>query len=269
MTKEATFSKAKKIIPNAKKTAREGSNPLLQNVDHRPWPLPEGNWVMKQVWHDLLFAHWPMPVSAMRPLVPTQLELDTFEGDAWVGVIPFRMSSIRRRGLPPIPGFSATPELNVRTYVIYGGKPGVYFFSLDAANLAAVWAARTFYHLPYFHAAMRSEERDATIHYTCRRYEDGAEFRGRYWPITDVLPRTHGCIEKWLTERYCLYTIHKEEVYRGEIHHLPWPLQDAEAELEINTMAAAARITLPEAVPPLLHFARKLEVLIWPLRRAK
>jgi uncharacterized protein YqjF (DUF2071 family) len=223
---------------------------------------------MKQIWHDLLFAHWPLPPSAMRLLVPPQLTLDTFDGECWIGVVPFHMSGIRGRWLPALPGLSRFPELNVRTYVTYGGKPGVYFFSLDAANLPAVWAARTFYHLPYFHAAMTSEECNGSIHYSSRRRGAPAEFRARYHPIGPVHPRAQGSLQHWLTERYCLYTTHRDQVYRGEIHHHPWPLQNAEGELETNTVAAAAAIRLPETAPP-LHFARQLEVLIWPLRRAE
>jgi uncharacterized protein len=223
---------------------------------------------MKQNWHDLLFAHWPLPIEKMRPLVPAQLTLDTFDGHCWLGVVPFHMSGIRGHSLPPLPGLSRFPELNVRTYVMYGAKPGVYFFSLDAANLPAVWAARTFYHLPYFHATMASQELGGNIHYYSRRLRGAAEFRGRYSPTTEIRLRERGSIEHWLTERYCLYTTHRDGVYCGEIHHQPWPLQEAAAEFETNTVAAAAGITLPAAAP-LLHFARKLEVLIWPLRRAE
>ena len=222
---------------------------------------------MKQTWHDLLFAHWPIPPSEMRALVPPQLTLDAFDGQCWVGIAPFHMSGIRGRALPPLPGLSRFPELNVRTYVTYGGKPGVYFFSLDAANLPAVWAARRFYRLPYFHAAMMAESRDS-IHYCSRRDGSPAEFRGHYRPTGKVGLSVKGSIEHWFTERYCLYTTHREEVYRGEIHHPQWPLQPAEAEFEINSMAAAANISLP-AIAPSLLFARKLEVLIWPLRRAE
>lgn len=178
------------------------------------------------------------------------------------------MSGIRGRGLPPLPGLSHFPELNVRTYVTHGGKPGVYFFSLDAANFPAVWSARVFFHLPYFRAAMSSEERHGAIHYSSRRYSGSAEFRGRYRPISPVQPRDMRTLERWFTERYCLYTVHNGAIYRGEIHHPPWPLQDAEAELEINSVAAAAGITLPGAGPSLL-FSRRLEVLIWPLRRTE
>ncbi|HEY1676583.1 MAG TPA: DUF2071 domain-containing protein [Candidatus Sulfotelmatobacter sp.] len=241
-------------------------DPLLKSVAHRPWPLPAGPWLMKQVWHDLLFAHWPILPDLMRPFVPKQLTLDTFANQAWVGVVPFHMSGIRRRGLPAIPGLSRFPELNVRTYVTYGGKAGVYFFSLDAGNLPAVWAARRFYHLPYFHAAMSSREVGGEIHYFSHRRDGSAEFRGHYRPIREVQLRQSGTFEHWATERYCLFTVHQEVVYRCEIHHQQWPLQDAEAEFETNSVASASGVTLPSA-PPLLHFARKLEVLIWPLHR--
>lgn len=240
---------------------------LLASVAHRPWPLPPGPWVMKQTWHDLLFAHWPIPQQSMRSLVPPQLALDTFEGQCWVGVVPFRMSAVRGRGIPGLPGLSRFPELNVRTYVTCGGKPGVYFFSLDAANLAAVWAARTLFHLPYFHAAMTSTGEGEMVHYSSRRNRMAAEFRARYQPVSEVRQSDKGSIARWLTERYCLYTTHRGQVCRGDIHHLPWPLQQAEAEFERNTVAAAAGISLPDT-SPILHFARRLEVLIWPLRRA-
>jgi uncharacterized protein YqjF (DUF2071 family) len=243
-------------------------HPLLQSVAHRPWPLPSGEWIMQQTWHDLLFAHWPVSLEAIRPLVPQQLVLDSHDGQCWVGVIPFRMSGIHRRGFPSLPGLSRFPELNVRTYVKHDGKAGVYFFSLDATNLPAVWAARRFYHLPYFHADMSSQESNGSIHYYSSRHRSAAEFRGHYAPCAAVRLRDKGTIEHWLTERYCLFTSFQNQIYRGDVHHLPWPLQDAEAEIEINTMAAAAQISLPDT-KPLLQFARKLEVLIWPLTRAE
>lgn len=221
---------------------------------------------MKQTWHDLLFAHWPLPPAALRPLVPAGLSLDTFEGQSWIGVIPFWMSGVRARGLPPLPGLSRFPELNVRTYVTYNSKPGVYFFSLDAANLPAVWSARKFFHLPYFHAAMSSKDENDRIRYSSHRHPGSAEFRGYYRPISEARFREQGSLADFLTARYCLYTTHRNHVYRCDIHHCPWPLQDAEAEIEQNTMAAAAGIHLPDS-RPLLHFSRLLEVLIWPLQR--
>lgn len=223
---------------------------------------------MAQTWHDLLFAHWPVKLSALRPLVPPQLPLDTFDGSCWLGVAPFHMSGIHARGLPALPGLSSFPELNVRTYVTLNDKPGVFFFSLDAANRAAVWAARRFYRLPYFKALMSSTNLLDAVVYASRRDPGNAEFRGKYRPIGPVQLRGAGTLEHWLTERYCLYTLNSNSVYRAEIHHPPWPLQDAAAEIEVNTMAPASGITLADRTP-LLHFSRRLDVLIWPLRPIK
>jgi uncharacterized protein YqjF (DUF2071 family) len=241
-------------------------HPALDSVSHRPWPLPGGPWVMAQAWHDLLFAHWPVEAKLLRSIVPTQLPLDAFDGRCWVGVVPFHMSGIHARNLPPIPGLSRFPELNVRTYVTLDDKPGVYFFSLDAASLAAVWTARTFFRLPYFHARMSVETRGDFISYDSHRREINAEFHGRYQPASNIQRSQRGSLEHWLTERYCLYTVYADRIFRAEIHHQPWPLQKAAAEIEINSVAAASGISLPSS-SPLLHYARKLEVLIWPLQR--
>jgi len=233
---------------------------------------------MKQTWHDLLFAHWPIALEQLRPLVPHELPLDTFDGQCWIGVVPFRMSGIRAPWTPPIPGLSSFPELNVRTYVTSKGKPGVYFFSLDAASRTAVWGARTFYHLPYFYAQMKSNDEEGVIHYESIRKDKwvprfsptspqpgrlNTQFRGTYRPIGPVREKTE--LEHFLTERYCLYTAHQGKLYRCDIHHLPWSLQDAEAQIDQNTVAAAAGITLPNAAP-VLHFAKRLDVLVWPLQ---
>ncbi|HVO82417.1 MAG TPA: DUF2071 domain-containing protein [Terriglobales bacterium] len=223
---------------------------------------------MAQTWHDLLFAHWPVAAEGLRRLVPAELTLDAFEGQFWVGVVPFHMSGVRARGLPALPGLSRFPELNVRTYVTLGDKPGVYFFSLDAANLPAVWAARRFYRLPYFHARMLRCSDRGWIKYESRRRQGKADFCGEYRPISEPRVREKGSLECWLTERYCLYTVVAGHVHRAEIHHQPWPLQEAEAEIGVNTMALAAGIALPQT-SPLLHFARRLDVLIWPLRKVK
>jgi uncharacterized protein len=223
---------------------------------------------MAQTWHDLLFAHWPVDAGALRQLVPSELQLDTFQGRCWVGIAPFHMSRIHARGIPPLPALSHFPELNVRTYVTVGNKPGVYFFSLDAASRPAVWAARRFYRLPYFHARMSVVARESWITYESCRHGGEAQFRGRYRPISEIRLREKGSLENWLTERYCLYTTRTTRVYCAEIHHQQWPLQDAEAEIEVNSMASAAGIALPQS-PPLLHFARRLDVLIWSLHELK
>ncbi len=237
---------------------------LLEHQEHRLWPLPSRPWVMAQTWENLLFAHWPLAPAALRGFIPPGLELDTYAGEAWVGVVPFSMSGIHLRGLPPIPGFSALPELNVRTYVTRDDKPGVLFFSLDAGNLAAVIAARYGFALPYYYARMQQHGEE----YLSRRFHWGAraaEFVAHYWPSGDVFRAQAGSLEYWLTERYCLYTADRRgTLYRGDIHHRPWPLQAAQATIFTNTMAEAQGISLPD-IPPLLHFARRLDVLIWSL----
>ncbi len=244
--------------------------PILAATTHRPWPLPAGPWVMAQTWNDLLFAHWPIPPATLAPLIPPPLALHTYAGQAWVAVVPFHMSGVRPRGVPGVPWLSAFPELNVRTYVTApdGSKPGVFFFSLEAGNPVAVSIARRSFHLPYFRARMRVDDRSDDIGYTSTRTHTGAppaEFVGRYGPTGGVYAGEPGSLEHWLTERYCLYTVTGGgRLYRGDIHHLPWPLQPALADITTNSMAAAAGIHLPDT-PPLLHFARRLDVVVWPL----
>lgn len=224
---------------------------------------------MVQNWHDLMFAHWSLPAEQIRELVPQELELDLHDGNAYVAVTPFWMSGVRPRGIPPIPGLSRFPELNVRTYVRYRDIPGVYFFSLDAGNRMAVTGARWGYRLPYYFAEMSIKSAGARLQYSTRRVEDPrpAEFAGVYWPTSSPREHEKGAREHFLTERYCLYTVNAGTVYRAYIHHLPWPLQCAEAEIKTNTMARAAGIELPPE-KPLLHFSRILEVLIWWPERA-
>jgi len=240
---------------------------LKSQTQHRPWPLVPGPWVMAQTWHELLFAHWPVPVAAVRSQVPGSLAIDTCDGTAWLAVVPFRMSGVRVRGTPSMPWLSRFPELNVRTYVKRDGKPGVWFFSLDAASAAAVAIARRWFHLPYFRATMQIKKRGDWLRYTSVRNHGGAppaELTVKYRPIAPPQFPAPGTLAHFLTERYCLYTTHPSgRLIRGEIHHAPWPLQLAEAEFAKNTMSIASGIALPD-IPPLLHYASRQEVIVWP-----
>jgi uncharacterized protein YqjF (DUF2071 family) len=239
---------------------------IVEDVAHRPWPLPGGPWVMAQSWHDLLFAHWPVDARVLRQLVPPRLQVDVFEGRAWVAVVPFHMTGVRLRGTPALPWLSAFPELNVRTYVTCDGKPGVWFFSLDAGNPVAVAIARAWFHLPYFRARMSCAERGGWIHYQSERTHRGAPaglLEGRYRPVGEAFSPQRGTLEHFLTERYCLCTANGDgRIIRGEIHHPPWPLQRAEAEFARNSMTAS--LDIPRTSQPLLHFARRQDVLVWP-----
>ena len=273
-----------------------GSHPSFDHLAHRPWPLPAGRWVARQSWRDLLFAHWPVPVAAVRPLVPAALEVQQFDGVCWLGIVPFRMADVMARGLPALPWFSAFPELNVRVYVTAEGKPGVWFLSLDATNPLAVIGARVVFHLPYYWARMRVENEGEGVRYWSERRGDtrenvaqaflpagepgsggagekggrgererpaAARFEGRYWPTSEVYCAALGTLEHFLTERYCLYAQAPNGIIRRtEIHHGPWPLQRAEAEITANTVSAAGG--LPVSGPPaLLHFARRIDMVLW------
>jgi uncharacterized protein YqjF (DUF2071 family) len=239
---------------------------ILRDVAHRPWRLPAGPWVMAQSWRDLLFAHWPADTAKLRALIPERLTIDTFDGRAWLAIVPFRMTGVRLHGTPAVPWLSAFPELNVRTYVTCDGKPGVWFFSLDAGNSLAVAIACAWFHLPYFRARMRCSYRDGWIEYASQRAHSGASpaaLQGRYRPVAAAFFPQRGTLEHFLTERYCLYTLDgRRQLIRGEIHHRPWPLQYAEAQFERNTMAESLGIALEPQ--PLLHFARRQDVLVWP-----
>jgi uncharacterized protein YqjF (DUF2071 family) len=241
---------------------------VLTDTDHRPWPLPERSWFMGQSWLDLLFAHWRVPEEALRQVVPAQLPIDTYDGDAWLGITPFCVSGLRLRGTAPAPGLSSFPELNVRTYVSVEGKPGIYFLSLDADSAAAVRGARLTYRLPYFHSRIQVERDEEGIGYDLLRVSDDgppAYFKARYGSEGGELPVRDGSLERWLTERYCLYTLDdKQRILRGEIHHPPWPLRRGWAEIETNTMAMPFGIALEGE--PLLHFAPRQDVAIWTIR---
>ncbi|MDQ3169779.1 MAG: DUF2071 domain-containing protein [Acidobacteriota bacterium] len=237
---------------------------ILDETAHRPWPMPAAPWVMTQTWHDLLFAHWRVDAEVLRAKIPRAFDLDLFDGDAWLGIVPFRMTNVTARGVPALPWVSAFPEINVRTYVTAGGKSGVYFFSLDAANTLAVTTARAVLNLPYYVAEMAVSADGEDVRYDSRRPSDpGARFRATYAPIAPARPPEPGTLEHFLTERYCLYNIdHVQKPYRLEIHHPAWPLQAAKATIAHNEMAAVNGITLPND-PPLLHFARRQDVVAW------
>ncbi len=253
-----------------------GSHPAFDSVDHRPWPLPAGRWAGRQSWRDLLFAHWPVPVEAVRPLVPAELTVQEHEGVSWLGIVPFRMAGVTARWLPELPWISAFPELNVRVYVEMGGKPGVWFLSLDATNPLAVWGARTFFHLPYYWAEITLTRQSDGFEYRSIRNRvslrnsvssSAATFEARYRPVSEVYEATPGTLEHWLTERYCLYARRANgAIYRTEVHHRLWPLQRAEATIARNTISAAGGLPV-EGPPALLHFARRIDVVVWPPER--
>jgi uncharacterized protein YqjF (DUF2071 family) len=245
---------------------------VLGDTGHRPWPLPSSPWFMGQTWIDLLFAHWRVEPEALQRVMPPQLTPQTHDGSGWLGVSPFVIRGLRLRGSPPPPLLSAFPEINVRTYVSVGGKPGIYFFSLDAGSRAAVFAARRAYRLPYFHSQIAAGDGgEQSVHYRARRLStDGpaAEFAGTYGPTGEPDSPGPGTLAHFLAERYCLYTLDdRGRIYRADIHHPPWPLQAAALELDANTMTAGLGLELTG--DPVLHFSRRQDVVIWRLAPAE
>lgn len=212
-----------------------------------------------------MFAHYRVDADTLRPLIPSPLKLQEFDGSAWIGVVPFYLV-IRPRWSPNLPGLSCFPEINVRTYVELDGKPGVWFFSLDASNRFAVWAANTFFSLPYFNAAIDFEKSDEAIKFSSTRknVEQGSvAFAARYRPLEALPTAQPGSIEHFLTERYCLYTTDRRgRLYRLDVHHEPWVLFSAEATIDSNTMTLPIDVPLDDQTP-LLHYADKIDVICW------
>jgi len=237
----------------------------LELVDHRPWPLPPGRWTLGQTWQDLLFAHWRVPIEEIRDFLPHGLEAEQRDGSAWLGIVPFRLSALRLRGGLPVPSLSSFLQVNVRTYVrAADGKPGVWLFSLDASSGLAVRAARRAYRLPYFHARVSFDRTGDWRDVECTRIgERGKVFSGRYRPAGEVFQAEPGSLEWFLAERYCLYANDRSgALCRAEIHHGPWRLQHADAELELASIAPVA----PRG-EPVCHFAASQDTVIWPLER--
>jgi uncharacterized protein YqjF (DUF2071 family) len=235
---------------------------VLQEAGHRPWPLPERSWLQGQTWEQLLFAHWEVPADALRALLPGSVELDLFEQRAYLGLTPFRVENLRVRGLPPAPLLSSFLELNCRTYVTVGGKPGIWFFSLDASSRFAVEAARRLYKLPYFRARMTGPPSFTSV----RAEGDPLVWESTYRAAGTVAPASRRTLEHFLSERYCLYvTDEAGALHRAEIHHPPWPLQDAEATVRRVELPLPLRL---DGAPHLMYSARQ-DVVIWPLERVR
>jgi hypothetical protein len=236
----------------------------LREVRHRPWPIPDEPWRWSQTWNDLAFLHWRVDRALLRPLVPDSLTIDECDGTAWVALTPFWISGATLRGLPPIPSLSTFPETNVRTYVTYGERPGVWFFSLDAQSHLAVFGARLLFGLPYVHADIAVKRDGEAIDYDLRR-RSGVRFSARYNATGAAQHAIAGTLEHFLTERYCLYA-HSAGggLHRAEIQHVPWPLQRARVHIRQNDLLAANGLGV--SGDPLVHYAARLDVVIWPLR---
>ena len=233
-----------------------------------PTLRPVGRVVMKQAWSRLLFLHWPIPAEAIRPLLPRRLTLDTYAGQAWVGLVPFVVTGARPVFLPPIPGVSNFVEVNVRTYVHDRGRdPGVWFFSLDASSRVAVRVARALYHLAYRFAEMAADVHAARVHFRSRRIEAGsppAACMLEYEPHGAAAPAPPGTLDHFLLERYVLYAAKGDRLYRGRVHHAPYPAQAATVEGLTEDLIQAAGLARPPR-DPLVHYAAGVDVDVFGL----
>ena len=239
-------------------------HPSLQTINHRPWSLPEGEWRWRQSWLDLAFLHYRVSKKSLSKLLPPGMKLQEYDSTAWVGLVAFRMAGVMRRPFPDLPPFSSFPELNLRTYVIVDGKPGVWFFSLDAASWPIVLGGRYLYGLPYFYAKMRHETDSDWFTFSSIRRIGGVSFKARFRPYGDSFHASPQTFEHWATERYCLYSYSpRNGISRVEVHHAPWALRKAEVDIEDCGLLAAANIS-PLAGAPRLPFLFRRSCCVFP-----
>jgi len=236
------------------------------SVDEEPIVRPS----IRMEWASLLFMHWRVDARLLRPLVPEALDIDTYDGSAWIGIIPFTMPSIGPARLPRMLAKRRVHEINVRTYVTAGEERGVWFFSLDCASPLAVRLARWGFHLPYYHADIELRRADRTIRYTSRRRHRGAPpaLFDATWFVGDPLPGSEpGDLPYFLTERYSLFSEHRGALFRGRIQHEPWTLREAFVEREQwrSSMIEALGLPEPREAPHLLFSDRLAPITAWRL----
>jgi hypothetical protein len=222
-------------------------------------------WLVAMDWRDTLFLHWPVHADALRPFIPNALPIDEFDGTAWIGIVAFRIAGARPRGLPAAIGLPSFGEVNVRTYV-GGAKPGVWFFSLDAANPVIVESARAGLHLAYYHAAIDTEWRHGNCAYRVRR-TDRRSTASQFAATARVEERAHvaaaGTLEHFFAERYCFYSVDRRgRILRGDVAHPPWPIRNAHAVIEANTLFPTG--IDPSARTPIAHASSGVTVHAYP-----
>jgi len=241
---------------------------ILKQTEHRNYPLPEGKWIAMQDWEHLLFMHWRVYSAFIEPHLPKGLELDTFDGEPWISIIPFRVGKMRIRKMPPLPFMYPFVEVNVRTYVKRDGIPGVYFFSMDASKLLAVLGAR-FATLPYFHAKMKLKKKGKKFNFkSIRKDKEKETLKLSYQPSGKLFIPEEGTIDHWLMNRFALWSYKYDTLFRGDIHHKQWKVQHADLDIDKETITSF----MPNNASiskPLAHYAKSKRVLIWPLKKAE
>jgi uncharacterized protein len=241
---------------------------IMAKTDHRISPMPEGPWLMSQRWDHLLFLHYPVSKEFLRINVPEQLELDTFDGNAWITIIPFEVYGMHLRYGPKIPYLHRYRELNVRTYVRRNGIHGIYFFSLDADKLLAVYGGRMAT-LPYYHAKIKMNSKEGSFSFSSmRRNHCQVQFSANYRPSSELFRPAVNSLSFWLLERYYLWTLKENKLFHLGIHHTPWEVSVPKVEIERNSLVPfLANHDL--TTPAIVHYARSKRVLFWALKKEK
>jgi uncharacterized protein YqjF (DUF2071 family) len=245
---------------------------VIQRNAWRPIPVPQRTWASYQSWDNLLMCHWPIDPALLRPQVPAELELDLFDQQAWIGLIPMLMGEIRLRDLGGIPGEAQFPELNFRTYVRYGGRAGVYFFDVYAHALLADIGARLFFHTPYLPAEVQFDQTDdGGFHFKSHRelsFPPHAKFEATYRPKGDPFQCKPGSIQEFHAERYSAFArTFTGAIVRGDLIHDPWEIQEVDAEIQENTVLAGAGFDLP-LMAPNVHYAKGVQTVLWTFEAA-
>ncbi len=236
-------------------------NEILNATEHRPWSLPSGKWKYYQEWNNAVFLHWQVDIEALRSLVPSDLEIDLFDGKPWVSLVAFTMERIRPRYLPPFALISDFDEINVRTYVKKDGKAGVHFLSIEAGNWISCKVARTLSELPYRKSRMKRQgnsyasENEMLKDRLYIEYEIGRELKEKT------------LLDKWLTERYALLQDAKTSINAFEIHHLEWPTYELDIkEIEVHYPRFK---NLLNNMPDRTHYSPGVKVIAWDKRRTE
>jgi hypothetical protein len=226
-------------------------------------------WIMFMSWQEVLFASWPVAPELIRPHVPSQLELDLFDGQAWVSLVPLLMADVHFRDLPPLPGQGTFPELNLRTYVKAGDDHGAYFLSIECPNAFTTWLSDTFFSAPYLNAEVALLTQDNVRYFQSRRTHQGApaaQFVASYSPVGDPFTPDPESLDSFLVERYAAFTVDaRGGVHRMDIRHDVWRIQRAQAEFLVNTIPSAAGLSLPTLAPAHLGFAQTVDTLVFPV----
>jgi uncharacterized protein len=234
-------------------------NDIITHTSHRTWALPTGRWAYYQEWNRVLFLHWKVPADALQTMLPTHLTLDLHEGNAWISLVPFTMEKIRPNGIPAFSPISNFHEINIRTYVTAEGKSGVYFLNIEAQKYLSAYIARKASGLPYEKAEITRESNTIKHAYTSINQKKAFQLKAVFEtgnPITHKIP-----LDIFLTERYCLYLDDNGQLYRYQIHHHPWDLQEVQIK-NLTTAYTIGNISL-HTPPDLAHYSEGVQVIAW------